>query len=167
MPNLCKTVVRKVALAVEAMIEVRTPNMAELTNVLPLETARQDMREQWLRRLLDNPLLASPVLLEPWARQALAEASRQEQTVMLSLDQTDLGDRFAVLMLGVVVGDRALPLAWTVAAGPANIGFAGQQGVLERVRGWLPDGVAVLLLADRFYPSAALLAWLHRHGWHG
>ena len=55
LPNLCKTVVRKVALAVEAMIEVRTPNMAELTNVLPLETARQDMREQWLRRLSTIP----------------------------------------------------------------------------------------------------------------
>ena len=165
LPRLRKTVVRKLALAVGAMIEVRTPNTAELANVLPLDTERQDMREQWLRRLLKNPLLVSSTLLEPWARHALDEASRNGQTVVLSLDQTDLGDRFAVLMLGVVVGDRALPLAWTVEAGPANIGFAGQQAVLERVRGWLPDGVAVLLLADRFYPSTALFAWLHRQGW--
>ena len=161
LPKLRKTVVDKVALAVGAMIEVRTPNTAELANVLPLETARQDLREQWLRRLLKNSLLSSPVLLGPWARQALAEASRHGQTVVLSLDQTDLGDRFAVWMLGLVLGDRA----WTVAAGPANIGFADQQRVLERVRGWLPDGVAVLLLADRFYPSAALFGWLHRQGW--
>jgi len=104
LPKLRKTVVRKVALAVGAMIEGRTPNTAELANVLPLETARQDMREQGLRRLLKNPLLASPVLLEPWARQALAEASRHGRTGVLSLDQTDLGDRFAVLMLGVVGG---------------------------------------------------------------
>ena len=165
LPKLRKTVVNKVALAVGAMIEVRTPNTAELANVLPLETERQDMREQWLRRLLKNPLLVSPVLLEPWGCQALAEASRHGQTVVLSLDQTDLGDRFAVLMLGLVMGDRALPLTWTVEGGPANIGFAGQQEVLERVRGWLPDGVAVLLLADRFYPSAALFEWLHRQGW--
>ena len=165
LPKLRKTVVNKVVLAVGAMIEARTPNPAELANVLPLETERQDMRAQWLRRLLKNPLLASPVLLEPWARQALAEASRHGQTVVLSLDQTDLGDRFAVLMLGLVMGDRALPLAWTVEGGPANIGFAGQQGGLERVRGWLPDGVAVLRLADRFYPSAALFEWLHRQGW--
>jgi hypothetical protein len=87
------------------------------------------------RRLLKNPLLVSPVLLEPWECQALAEASRHGQTVVLSLDQTDLGDRFAVLMLGLVIGDRALPLAWTVKGGPANIGFAGEQEVLERVRG--------------------------------
>ena len=165
LPRLRKTVVGKLALAVGAMIEVRTPNTAELANVLPLDTERQDMREQWLRRLLKNPLLVSSTLLEPWARHVLDEASRNGQTVVLSLDQTDLGDRFAVLMLGVVVGDRALPLAWMVEAGPANIGFAGQQAVLEQVRGWLPDGVAVLLLADRFYPSTALFEWLHRQGW--
>ena len=166
LPKLRKTVVRKVALAVGAMLEVRTPNTAELANVLPLATARQDMREQWLRRLLKNPLLASPVLLEPWARQALAEASRHGQTVVLSLDQTDLGDRFAVLMLGVVGGDRALPLTWAVEAGPANLGFDWQNILLERVRNWLPAGADVLLLADRFYPSVELFEWLHPRGWH-
>ena len=164
-PKLRKTVVSKLALAVGAMIEARTPNTAELANLLPLDTERQDMREQWLRRLLKNPLLSSSVLLKPWASEGLADASRQGQTVVLSLDQTDLGDRFAVLMLGLVIGDRAVPLAWTVEAGPANIGFAGQEAVLERVRGWLPAGAAVLLLADRFYPSVDLFEWLHRHGW--
>lgn len=165
LPKLRKTVVRKLALAVGAMIEVRTPNTAALANVLPLATERQDRRGQWLRRLLKNPLLASPTLLEPWARHVLAEASRNEQTVVLSLDQTELGDRFAVLMLGVVIGDRALPLAWAVEAGPANRGFTHQETVLERVRGWLPDGAEVLLLADRFYPCTDLFQWLHRQGW--
>ena len=134
--------------------------------MLPLATERQDLREQWLRRLRKNPLLSSPALLEPWARQALAEASRSGQTVVLSLDQTDLGNRFAVLMLGLVVGDRALPLVWAVAAGPAHLGLDRQAVVLERVRGWLPAGAEVLLLADRFSPSAALLAWVHLRDWH-
>lgn len=166
LPKLRKTVVKKVALAVGAMIEVRSPNTAELANVLPLDTDRQDMREQWLRRLLKNPLLSSATLLEPWVRQILAEARRNGQTVVLSLDQTDLGDRFAVLMLGLVLGDRALPLAWAVEAGPANLGFDSQEVVLERVRSWLPVGAEVLVVADRFYPSTALFAWLHRQGWH-
>jgi hypothetical protein len=157
--------VNKLSLAVGAMIEVRTPNTAELANVLPLPTERQDMREQWLRRLLKNPRLESPTILEPFARAELAEAARNGQTVILSLDQTDLGNRMAVLMLAVRVGDRSLPLAWWVEAGAANIGFAGQQVVLERVRAWLPVGAPVLLLADRFYPSAELFDWLHRHGW--
>ncbi len=153
LPKVRQTVVRKLALAVGAMVELRTPNTSELANVLPLETARADMREQWLRRLLKNPLVVSPVLLQPWGCQALEEASRHGQRVLLSLDQTDLGHRFAVLMLSVVIGDRALPLTWQVAAGPANIGFAGQKLLLERVRDWLPAETEVMLLADRFYPS--------------
>jgi len=95
-------------------------------------------------------------VLEPWARQALAAAGAQGQTLILSMDQTDVGDRFAILMISLGVGDRALPLAWTVEAGPANLGFAAQKVLLERVRAWLPAGAEVLLSADRFYPSVEL-----------
>ena len=165
LPKLRKTVVNKLALAVGAMIEAQTPNTIELANVLPLPTEQSESREQWLRRLLKNPLLDSPAVLEPFARMALEEAARHAQTVMLTMDQTDLGDRFAVLMVALQVGDRSLPLAWKVEAGAANIGFAGQQVRLERVRAWLPPDTAVLLLGDRFYPCADLFPWLHQHGW--
>jgi len=164
-PGLRKTVVKKLALAVGAMIEGQTPNTVELANLLPLETERQDMREQWLRRLLKNPLLAATAVMEPFARAELARAARNRQTVLLSMDQTELGDRMALLVVSVRVGDRALPLAWRAEEGPANIGFEGQQAVLEQVLAWLPEGASVVLSADRFYPSAALFAWLDAHGW--
>jgi len=60
-------------------------------------------------------------VLEPWARQALAAAGQNGQTIILSMDQTDVRDRFALLMVSLGVGDRALPLSWTVEASPANI----------------------------------------------
>src|SRR5512134_3755410 len=123
LPKLRKTVINKLVLAVGAMIEAQTPNTVELANVLPLPPARQDIREQGLRRLLKNPLLESAVILDPFARTVLEEAVHNGQTIRLSLDQTDLGDRFAILMLAVQVGDRSLPLAWQVEAGAANIGF--------------------------------------------
>jgi len=70
-------------------------------------------------------------------------------------------------MVSLGVGDRALPLAWTVEAGPANLGFNAQHVLLERVRTWLPAGAEVLLSADRFYPSVALFEWLHAQpDWH-
>jgi hypothetical protein len=64
-PKLRKTVIQKLALAVGAMIEGQTPNTVELANLLPLKTERQDMREQWLRRLLKNPLLVAAAVMEP------------------------------------------------------------------------------------------------------
>jgi hypothetical protein len=106
-PTLRKTVVTKVALAVGAILEAQTPNTVELANRLPLDTERQDLREQWLRRLLKNPLLSSAELLEPWARQALAAAGQHGQTGVLSMDPTDLGDRSAILRVSFGVGDRA------------------------------------------------------------
>jgi len=71
-PNLRKTVVKKLSLAVGVMLEGQTANTVDLANLLPLDTARQDMREQWLRRLLKNPLLHSAGVLEPLAREELA-----------------------------------------------------------------------------------------------
>ena len=164
-PELRKTVIDKLALAVGAMLEGQTPNTAELANLLPLETPRQDRREPWLRRLLKNRLIDSATILEPWARSELAKAASGGQTVLLSLDQSDLGDRMAVRMVALRVGDRALPLAWCAEEGAANLGWEAQQGLLERIRSWVPPGVAVLLSADRFYPSAALLEWLQAQGW--
>jgi hypothetical protein len=155
-PRLHKTVSKKLALAVGAMIEGQTPNTVELANLLPLATERQDMREPWLRRLLKNPLLRSEEVMAPWARQELEKAARHGQTVLLRLDQTELGDRMAVLMMCLRVGDRSLPLAWLAEAWAANIGFADQRRVLEQVVRWLPAGAPVLLSADRFYPSAEL-----------
>lgn len=123
-PTLRKTVITKLALAVAAVLHAQTPNTVELANLLPLETERQDMREQWLRRLLKNPLVSSAEVLEPWARQSLVAASQHGETIILSMDQTDLGNRFAILMISLGVGHRALPLTWVVEAGPANLGFA-------------------------------------------
>lgn len=58
-PALRKTVATKVALAEAAIREMQTPSTVEPANRLPLDTERQDMRVQWRRRLLKNPLLSS------------------------------------------------------------------------------------------------------------
>ena len=165
LPGIRKTVLRKLSLAVGAMIEGQTPNTVELANLLPLETERQDMREQWLRRLLKNPLLQVAGVMEPFARVLLSEAAQNNPTVLLSLDQTDLSDRMAVLMVGLGMGERALPLSWLAQEGPANIGFDGQKQVLEQVFAWIPEGAKVVLLADRFYPSAERFTWINDHHW--
>jgi len=70
-PGMRKTILKKLPLVVAAMIEARTPNTMELSTVLPLGTEHADMREQWLRRLLTNPLIDSAAVLEPFARGAL------------------------------------------------------------------------------------------------
>lgn len=164
-PDLRKTVTRKLAATVAAVLQAQTANTAAWAAVLPIDTERADMRLQWIARLLANRLVDWVRIMEPFARERLGEAAANGQTVVLSMDQTDLGERFAILMVSVRVGERALPLIWAVEAGAANLGFEAQRVLLEIVLQWLPASAAVLLAADRFYPSAPLFAWLHTHGW--
>jgi len=80
------------------------------------------------------------------------------------VDPTDLGDRFAILMISVRVGERALPLIWAVEAGAATLGFEAQRALLESVLGGVPASASVLLAADRFSPSAPVFTGRPTHG---
>ena len=132
------------------MLEAQTANTIELAHKLPPDMDRSDLREQWLRRLLSNHLLRSTQVMEPFAQRVLASASAHGQVIQLSMDQTDLSDQFAILMISVRVGDRALPLCWQVEAGAANIGFESQRLLLETLWRWLPSERPIMLSADRF-----------------
>ena len=101
----------------------------------------------------------------PFACQTLQNAASHGQIIQLSMDQTDIGDRFAILAISGSKGDRALPLTWTVEKGAANIGWQGQKILLVWQLAWLPEGTQVILSADRFYPKTSLFEWLKKHGW--
>ena len=77
LPGMRKTILKKLPLAVAAMIEARTPNTMELSTLLPLETERADMREQWLRRLLTNRLISSGGVLNPSLAERLSKRRRE------------------------------------------------------------------------------------------
>lgn len=74
-PRLRRTVVKKLAPIIAAVIQTQTANTAAWAAVLPLETARADMRLHWIARRLANPLLDRARLLEPVARDRLMAAS--------------------------------------------------------------------------------------------
>jgi hypothetical protein len=77
LPDLNKPVVRKLFLAIGAMIEGQTPNTVALSKLLPLDTERQDRREQWLRRLLKSPALRRETVMAPLRK---GHCSRQGET---------------------------------------------------------------------------------------
>lgn len=68
---------KKLPLAVAAMLEVRTANTMMLAAVLPLPSERLDMRAQWLIRLLKHPRFEVARVMEPLAREVLKEAGRK------------------------------------------------------------------------------------------
>jgi len=81
-------------------------------------------------------------------------ASDSGKTLILCLDWTQLSDRFGILSLSLRFGGRALPLLQRVQKGQGNICSAICLELLEKMRSFLPDGISVLLLGDRYYGTS-------------
>jgi hypothetical protein len=165
LPKQRKTQRGKLALLVATMLDVRSANLMDLAAGLPLEADRTDMRDQWITRLLGNPLVISDEIMEPFAREVLEQAAAGDQPLILILDQSKFSDRHQVLMLALRYGKRALPLAWRVEATDGAIGFETQKALLEAVVPWLPPGAKALLMGDRFYGTADLIGWCQERAW--
>jgi hypothetical protein len=92
--------------------------------------------------------------------------------VVLAVDETKLRDQLGVMVVGVVMQGRCIPLAWRVYR--ANCAQAypdeGQVGMilnlLNPIRAGMPSGVQVRVLADRgIGTSPALMRGVMELGW--
>lgn len=158
--RLPKPAKRKLSEAVAALVHAGSANTSKICDSLPDAPQKHHEREQWLFRLLSSKATPEALAIEPFARAELALAAAGGQTPVLCMDQTDIGSRHAILMVALRVGGRAVPLAWRVEEGAANVGSAAQVELLAQVKAWLPEGCKPILMGDRFYPSSALFAWL-------
>jgi hypothetical protein len=165
LPRQRKTQRVKLGLLVATMLEARSANLMDLAAALPRPTERLDMRYQWIERLLANPRLEADAVMAPYARELLARAAASGRRLVLILDQTRATARHQVLMLGLRVGTRALPLAWRVRETRGSIGFAEQEGLVRLVAAWLPAGAGAVLMGDRFYGSPDLILLCRSLGW--
>lgn len=85
----------------------------------------------------------------------------------LAADVTNLGSRFHVLCISVVVGGVGIPVAWKVLWGRLKEPWNPHWGLLlGGLRPAVPDGWTVLVLADRGLESAALFRGIVALGWH-
>ena len=153
------------ALLTATMLDVRSANLMDLSAWLPRAAERQDMRYQWISRLLGNERIDSDWVMAPFAREVLQRTSAHGQRLVLIIDQTKANDTQQAVVIAVRVGGRSLPIAWRVKETEGAIGFAEQKAALEVARGLLPEGAKVVLMGDRFYGSPDLIAWCRSAGW--
>ena len=165
LPRQRKTQRAKLGLLVATMLEARSANLMDLAAALPRPTERLDMRYQWIERLLADPRLEVDAVMAPYARELLGRAAASGRRLVLILDQTQATARHQALVLGLRVGERALPLAWRVKETRGSIGFAEQEELVRLVAAWLPAGAGAVLMGDRFYGSPELILLCRRLGW--
>jgi hypothetical protein len=154
----------KLAIMIAALIEARSCNTMELAARLPIETERAASRYAWVERFLSTETIDDMDVMETLTRGLLPTLSAQGQMLIISMDQTSLDSGRAIATMSARVGERALPLFWCVKKTKGNIPIKDYLPLLERLKLCAPDGVKVMILADRFFGSPELVAACQRHG---
>lgn len=154
----------KLAVLVGVAIESGSCNLMEWTARLPKDTA-EESRYRYIERFMQTGTICEDEAMQGFAAQTLAYACRNDQTIVLCMDQTSIRDEHGILMVSVRVANRGIPLFWRVKAGKCNIGFDVQKELLEQLDKVLPAGANVLFLGDRFYGTAALIGACQERGW--
>ena len=147
------------------MLEYRTANLMGLGACLPREIVHEDKRYQYIERLLSNTHIDVDEVCGAYARDILCKIASDGQTIILMMDQSHINSLNEVLMLAIRVGERAIPFLWRVRTTQGNIGFESQKQVLDAALRFIPEGASILLAADRFYGTAALVSWCRKAGW--
>ncbi len=118
------------------------------------------------RRWLSNRRIDVVSAHHALIRQALSEWHRER--LYLSLDTTVVWNCFCIVWVGVVYRGRTVPVAWRVVAqSSSTVRLWTIQRVLRQAQRSLPDGVAIVLLADRGFADGKLMKYLRENlGWH-
>jgi len=118
------------------------------------------------RRWLSNRRIDAVAAHQALIGQALSgwECKR----LYLSLDTTVVWNCFCIVWVGVVYRGRTVPIAWRVVAqSSSTVRLWTIQRVLRQAARSMPDGVAIVLLADRGFADGKLMKYLRENlGWH-
>jgi hypothetical protein len=120
-PSLGKPARLKLAEACMAMIHAESVNTSKICEALLHAPIHRHEREPWLFRLLQADSFSESQAIEPFARVELTRASQAGPRPILCMDPTEIGEKYAILMVALRVGERAVPRALHVEKGPANM----------------------------------------------
>lgn len=169
LPCLNSWQIANVALFSYGVIRAESCQQGEVARQVICSERLESTMRRW-RRFLANVSFPLEAFFGQWIAWVVWALHSQSITVLV--DETKLGARIAVMMVGVAWQGRCLPLIWRVYR--ANVAEAyppeGQvkmiEGMLRTVQANLPPGIRVLVLADRgIGTSPELCRVVERLGW--
>ena len=148
-----------------SVLSCRSVNTSELANILPRTVKSSEESYRYINRWLSNTLIDPVQVMKGYIPEIINALTSEDQVAILMLDQSKIGKGFECLMVSLRLGERAIPVAWKVKKTEGEMGFDDQEPLLRAVYGIIPEGVKVMLAADRFYGTAALISLCQRFGW--
>lgn len=148
-----------------SVLTCRSVNTSELANVLPRDVSTDDST-RFIRRWLSNPKINPVQVMHGFIPELLHMLTSNDQVAILMLDQSKIGHGFECLMVSLRVGERAIPVAWRVKKTEGEMGYDEQEPLLKEVFKLIPKGIKIMLAADRFYGTGALITLCQSFSWH-
>ncbi len=139
-----------------------TSNTAKIANSLIHNYTSKDNQERKVLRYLNKKFNNFNV----WKN--FIHDFEFDDTIVLSLDQSEIGHQYAILMISIRYQDRAIPLHWLVREGQANVGFHEYVDLLDEIHDFMQVNFKnrkIILMADRFYACTDLVSWLNDSDW--
>jgi hypothetical protein len=166
LPEVRATQRRGFGLLVVGLLWAGSVNLSRIATELPL-SATIPSTERRLRRWLANAAIAPSALWRPVLPSLLGPLAGPGPVFVL--DPTDLPGKRRLLVLGLVLRRRVLPVAWAWA--PSHQTWTKRLGTLvaqmtPAVSAALPNGVVPTLIADAGLSGPRLLQACLAAGWH-
>lgn len=140
-------------------------HLAKLADHAPSGGAKRESRIERFERWLRHKDVSQTTFYLPFAEALLTALAHQP--LVLIMDGSGVGRRCQALLLNVVYGGRALPLAWTVVAGPkGHCTEAAHCDLLAQVQPLVPPEANVIFLGDGEFDGITLLSKVTTYGWH-
>lgn len=169
-PSLNIWQVENVALFSQGVIQAESCQQQQIARQVVCGE-RVESAARRLRRFLNNEVFPLEAFFREWT--AWVASGLGEKVVYLLVDESKLGDRLGVMVVGVSWEGRCIPLAWEcyIANSKEDYPEGGQVKLIERllriVQAGIPADKTVVVLADRgIGTSPALCRAIESMGWH-
>lgn len=151
---------------VAALIQRGEVSLTRWLPYLPCRGYQAQSKQRRVSRWLHNSRINVHRLYKPLIQAALV--TWDEECLYLSLDTSMYWDEYCLVRLAVVYRGRALPVVWRVLERrSASVAFNEYREMLYQGANRLPQGVKVILLADRGFVHLKAMSLVRREfGWH-
>lgn len=157
------------AMLISGIVASKSVNLPAIAGKVPTMT-KIDSQVKRFSRWVDNQRVDYECYYLPYAQQLVASLAHQSglahEKLVLIMDGSSVGRGCRTLMLSVVYKNRALPLAWLVAAGSKGC-FSEENHIalIQQVKEIVPEDAHVIFLGDGEFDGIDLLAEIDGYSW--
>lgn len=161
LPDVRASQLDTLALVLVGITQSVSAQLGKIARAMPLDTS-QVIKEQRLRRFLDNERITQADHYQPLVRKALTGLKGQK--VHLLLDRVLLHNHHNILVVSIGFRRRSIPLVWKALAHRGKSNLADQQEVLTQALALLPARVRITVHGDSEFRGWPLFEWLRQQG---